>query len=482
MGRPDEGVLEAGDWRPSKTEQHASHFVSRLKPWLQVVRPCFLSKASVRSTKLRRTAYLDGLRGFAALLVYWGHHQLWAHESQHADKILENGFGYERQYYAATFPIIRIFFSGGHFAVSVFFIISGYVLSAKPLSLIQTGDHIALGDNVASALFRRWLRLYLPLILVTWTCVLSWHVFGVLPNFDPRKTLREELWTWYAEFKNYSFVYRLGGQPWFSYSYPSWSLPVEMRGSLLTYVTAIALSRCTRNARLVCELGLVGYLMYIVDGAHYSMFACGMLLCDIDLLAAAGQLPIWLTACKPYKRWIFYPLIAVALLLGGCPAFDRDHEVLRRTPGWRHLVFLAPSAVYDYKWFYLFWAATFLVVSIPRVPLLKKFFESRFCQYLGRISFALYLTHGPVLWTLGDRVYAATGLTKESHALGIPTWVNSFPLPRTGPFGMEINFLIPQLILLPVSLWIAEMTTTLFDEPSIRIAAWMYRKSTEPEI
>jgi hypothetical protein len=85
------------------------------------------------------------------------------------------------------------------------------------------------------------------------------------------------------------------------------------------------------------------------------------------------------------------------------------------------------------------------------------------------------------MWTLGDRLYAATGMTRESHALGIPQWVNRFPLPRIGPFGLEPCFLMPHLILLPVTLWISELGTTLIDEPSIRIAAWLYRKVTAPD-
>ena len=69
---------------------------------------------------------------------------------------MENAYGYENKYYFAAMPLIRTFFTGGHFAVAVFFFISGYVLSAKPLSFIQSGDYVKLGDNLAASLFRRW--------------------------------------------------------------------------------------------------------------------------------------------------------------------------------------------------------------------------------------------------------------------------------------------------------------------------------------
>ena len=139
--------------------------------------------------------------------------------------------------------------------------------------------------------------------------------------------------------------------------------------------------------------------------------------------------------------------------------------------------YLKPQAVFDYKWFFLFWAAVCLVASVPHLPWLKAFFETRFNQYLGRISYAFYLVHGPLLWTLGDRLYAAAGLTRESHALSLPGWINKFPIPQTGPFGMELAFLVPHLILLPVNFWLAEIITTVLDEPTIKFTQWMYGKT-----
>ncbi|KAL9115645.1 MAG: hypothetical protein Q9227_000013 [Pyrenula ochraceoflavens] len=212
--------------------------------------------------------------------------------------------------------------------------------------------------------------------------------------------------------------------------------------------------------------------MYVADGWFCALFIGGMLLCDLDLLAAKDELPQIFSTLKPYKSYIFYTLFAISNYLGGIPSHSFDMNVFRKSFGWYYLSFLKPQAVFDYKWFYLFWAATFLVASIPRIPWLKRFFEIPFNQYLARISFSLYLVHGPVLWTLGDRIYAAVGWSKESNATRIPGWINLFPLPKLGPFGLEVSFLLPQLILLPFTLWIAEISTRLIDEPSNRFVHW----------
>jgi hypothetical protein len=47
---------------------------------------------------VNRTAYLDGLRGFAALLVYSLHHQVWGHSGMGGEFILENAFGWNGKY------------------------------------------------------------------------------------------------------------------------------------------------------------------------------------------------------------------------------------------------------------------------------------------------------------------------------------------------------------------------------------------------
>ncbi|KAL9095096.1 MAG: hypothetical protein Q9165_002699 [Trypethelium subeluteriae] len=481
MSSRHEGLLEQGYWEDVKTavEPPAKSWPSKWK--VKISRPAFFTRTAGPRKPLRRTAWLDGVRGFAALLVYWHHHQLWAHDATGNNRIFENNFGYDQNYYFACLPGVRTFFTGGHYAVTTFFVISGYALATKPLSLIHAGDYQKLGDNLASAAFRRWPRLYIPLIGTTLLYLTSWHAFGLIAAAaDKKANFRDELWSWYTEFKNFSFVYRMGGEPWFTYNFHSWSIPVEFKGSMVIYMSLLAFSRCTRNARLWAQTGLIFYFLYIADGWYCALFVSGMLLCDLDLLADSNFLPRFLTKLEAFKELIFFHLFIVSVYLGGVPSQNVDLNVLRGSRGWYYLSFLKPQAVFDYKWFFLFWAATFLIASVPRIPWLKTFFETPFCQYLGRHCFALYLVHGPVLWTLGDRVYAAVGWVSDNHRNKIPNWVNIFPMPNVGPLGLELNFLIPHLVLLPVTLWVTEVVTKLFDEPSVKFSQWVYAK-TQPK-
>ena len=485
MSSSDTGLLEKGEQdgaQESSNTSRASIAFQALGWLLQSLRPTLLRKTGSRPTKLRRTAYLDGIRGFAAFLVYILHHELWAHGGIEGERIVQSGFGYKGEYFFVAFPFVRTFFGGGHLAVAIFYVLSGYVLSTKPLSLIQSGDLLTLGDVLSSSFFRRWFRLFLPVMAVTFGIASFYHLTGVYLGFTPESSYRAELWKWYVEIKNFGFFYGHNLLPWMFYHNHTWTIPIELRGSILVWIALSAVSRATRNARLLCELALIFYFMYIVDGAYYSMFMAGVLLSDVDLLAIADRLPLFFSY---FKRWwgthTWYMMFFLGLFLSGVPSKENDMNYLRENPGWYHLSYLKPQAVFDFKWFFNFWAAVLIVPAIPKISWLKRFFESNFCQYLGKVSFMFYLVHGPVLWTLGDRLYAAVGWSREEHALLVPHWSGILPLPAWGPFGLEFNFLIVHLILLPVTLWISEITTTIIDTPSIKFGNWLFKKTLAAE-
>jgi len=174
------------------------------------------------------------------------------------------------------------------------------------------------------------------------------------------------------------------------------------------------------------------------------------------------------------RRRIFRYGYTVERFLGKLTA---SQQVLRNSPGWYLLSWLQVYAQLDFKWFYLLVAAVFLVASIPHIPLLKRFFETPFNQYLGSISYSFYLVHGPVLWTLGDRIYAAVGWPRGDHGDVLKAWTNLVPLPKTGPLGLELGFLLPHLLILPVTFWVAEISTKLFDGPSVSFSRWFYKKT-----
>lgn len=432
-----------------------------------------------RKQSARHLAYIDGLRGFAALLVYVLHYQGFG-RSLTETAYMENAWGYNGRHYFATLPFVRTMFIGGHHGVTTFLVISGYVLSHSPMRHIHAKDTVGLHNTVSSALLRRFLRLWIPVAVTTFIFMLCWYVFDIRTLHEKQGSLSSELIKWYDVTRSTSFLYV--SKYYNDYNFHVWTIPLEFRGSMTVYTVLIALQNVPKTKRLLCQILLIWYFTYICDGWYCALFISGMLLCDLDLLADSRELPSVFQYFHRVKRWIFVIMIVVALYLGGVPCAGDSHTgYLRGNPGWYWLSYTVPRAMSDYRWWFRGWAAILTVAAVPRVEILRSFFESAPCQYLGKISYSFYLVHGPILFTVGDRVYAATGRIADHHADLVPQWINWLPLPSWGPLGMEVNIIAPHLILLPLTIWIADLATRLIDEPTVKFCRWFQRWLTEEE-
>lgn len=97
----------------------------------------------------------------------------------------------------------------------------------------------------------------------------------------------------------------------------------------------------------------------------------------------------------------------------------------------------------------------------------------------GKVSFGFYLVHGPVMWIVGDRLIAVVGRPRRTAESRIPGWINLLPLPDAGPLGLELNALVPHLILLPLTLWLGGVVTKLIDLPSVRLSKWLFKQRSD---
>jgi peptidoglycan/LPS O-acetylase OafA/YrhL len=69
--------------------------------------------------------------------------------------------------YFLQIPIFRLLLDGGYLAVSIFFVMSGYVCSIKPLKLARAGKAAEARQVIASSAFRRTIRLGIPASFAT---------------------------------------------------------------------------------------------------------------------------------------------------------------------------------------------------------------------------------------------------------------------------------------------------------------------------
>lgn len=151
------GLLSRASTRNSR--QLKQTLYSTIRSFLIFLIPSFVYLwRNDRPRKLHPTAYLDGLRGVAALFVVFHHYAC-----QFVPALLE-GWGTEHDnYWLLQFPIIRVTHNGT-LMVEIFFVLSGFVLSVRGLKLARQGRQVEFVKSLSSSAFRRWMRLVLPVI------------------------------------------------------------------------------------------------------------------------------------------------------------------------------------------------------------------------------------------------------------------------------------------------------------------------------
>ncbi|CAK7204227.1 hypothetical protein SEUCBS139899_006981 [Sporothrix eucalyptigena] len=423
----------------------------------QVLVPSFLQpvKPGTQPKKLHPTAWLDGLRGVAAFFVVWHHASLlWFSWDIHRGYHSENS---ARTNWLIQLPILRLVVSGPPH-VAVFFVISGYALSYKPLRLSRQGRHTEAGEAIHSSVFRRHTRLFLMPALISFIAALltyldlyggkDWKGVAIPSRRPPRAdTLSGQLKHWFRSFVTMvnPISAALDRGATFMYDQNEWTLPVEFDMSMMLFLCQAAFNRFRPRMRMLfMSLLSVFALMYI--HWHAFLFFSGMLICDlhfefegvgtgarpapapapapvpaVDSTSGAAEigasqigvgsaiLPVTpIVSEKPprrrYQRRITMIKIfcfILALFVLSIPDAGRGAS---HTPGYQTLAKWAPKfhlskGALDF--WYMPLAAVALVITIDRTPALQRIFSHPFPLYLGYISYSMYLIHGTVVWTLG---------------------------------------------------------------------------------
>lgn len=389
-----------------------------LRTTLDVLTPELLRRKSGPRRPISSTAWLDGLRGWAALIVCLVHMTVYTHadielchnheltpvEVTNADGVKAWVPRYNDT--PAAWPFVRLFFAGGHIAVMVFFVISGYVITRKPLALLHEG--LARRDDfleaMNSAMVRRPLRLFLPVMSSTLFLACAWHIFGLsIPWPELQSNLFWEFIAWLRETSEFVYFFRMG-YLFTRYNPHTWTIPVELRGSMFVFVWLFAMYQVPARARILMTMGMMLHLVIGSNGAWYACFFAGMLTAEMDLLGAAtadggspaaaaihASLP-WSGLMKALRRrrvlfgTLMHVVLVVGLFLGGQPSAEgkTKEEMYGKCWGFHTLQHWIPAVYGDgdsgTRWYWLFWAAWMILVGVKEVHWVRKLFESRFSQ------------------------------------------------------------------------------------------------------
>jgi peptidoglycan/LPS O-acetylase OafA/YrhL len=345
------------------------------------------------------TAYMDGMRGMVAILVYIRHFSLpW---QEH----LDYGYGYHGFNGFLRLPYFRVLFAGP--LVPIFFIVSGYVLSVKPLRLARKETWEPLVLALAGSAFRRGIRLFLPPIVSTFCVMLLAH-FGLfsfsydkMPGRVPAHApalegLGSQFLSW-AEFVTFEMI-----NPWrwdvaaMQYGPHLWTIPISFKGSCVVFITCLALLRVKSHARLVL-LGLEMAFASSQGRWDMALFISGMMLCELDLRRIHNDKAVLSLSSVASRRTRFLclSLVLTGLYLGSFPRYNNGGQCVL---GYRTCC----KITYDYHYWHAL-GAFMLMGAIARDEALQWPFTLAAMQYFGSISFAIYIIHEPLLHVVGFR-------------------------------------------------------------------------------
>lgn len=193
------------------------------------------------------------------------------------------------------------------------------------------------------------------------------------------------------------------------------------------------------------------------------MFLFGMGLAEWDHIRGAHVQPTALPMTEKKRKVscsvfgiIFWNLVCIL----GLYFMSFPDDGWGRTPGWVYLSTWIPEWWLAAK--FRFWqgiGAVVFILGVSRSDVFKRFFNSAVVQYFGKISYALYLMHGPVMHVIGYHweklAWSITGVEGEWYTAG---WV------------LGACFCVPSVI------WCADIFWRAVDIPTVKFARWFEGK------
>lgn len=461
---------------------------------LKVV-PSFLANAiiqkresddpNVRSPQKHRNSGLDGLRGIAALCVV-NLHTLYAFDDNlffgpnlsFQDAQSCGAIQSESEYHSRSeliqMPVIRLVVSGGG-AVSIFFVISGLVLTQRLVRLAREHEWDELIKALSSSAFRRPIRLFLPISIAMFLKMLLVQVGAMDRGLDDPACLihasepaQERFSSFFAALVDFFLVFWSMLDIWDwriimpPYDKHLWTIPVEFRCSMFIFLTTLTLSRFRVRVRLSILPFLIVY-SYLRFRWDATLFLIGLAFAETSLIyqrhldlpkSDSGDTGGLVSLMRKWAPTI----VRTALLLLSLYLLSTPLACLEHSPGFSYLAAwpIKPFQTGPLQ-FHQSIGASILVGLVSHSPpnsILIRLFSSSVPQYLGRISYSLYILHGPLLHLFGYRVFLAVW-----KGMGSDTRTSFF-------FGGLISY----LIVLFVVIWIADLFCRGIDERSISLA------------
>lgn len=491
------------------------------------VMPSFLSDLANperrrRPPRLHPTSYLDGLRGLAACAVFAYHYTDYNHKPflPHYGHNNPNEMG--SSYLQA--PFLRLIYSGTPM-VHIFFVISGFALSFRPLRTLYAScspagapDAQAVAKThaiLASSAFRRPFRLFLPPLTTTLMTAAIIRMGYMNKYMQPQETVTDQLCHWFADvFHNITYPWAWDeGSPKSQYNPHLWTIPMEFVHSMFLFLVILVSARL--RSTYVRQAFFVLMMVIVLWNGRWAAFEFlgGALLADIYLSEQQqDQQPT--EPREAEKEGLITPLqngcssptnstsglgrslpmicrglmdaLRIVLLVGAGYILSWPPRGGDMTETYTWIQSLAPQSMVGDKPdrgrnFWLALAAFTTVWASGRVTLFKRLLNSAVAQYAGKISFCFYILQHPVLnlmqhHLLGSQAKPATADMPAEEPWGVRGMTDI-----QTPFQRTMAWFIGLVIIGAVLVWLADLCTRMVDGPAVKLARWVENMCFAPE-
>ncbi|HYM03350.1 MAG TPA: acyltransferase [Stellaceae bacterium] len=323
-----------------------------------------------------RIAALDGIRGWAALVVLLSH--MFSETNRSLLPEMANG-------------LTRLLLDG-NLAVYIFFILSGEALSAH---YVRTHD-LAFVRVLAA---RRYFRLTIPILMASGLVFLLMatgfsfaHPAGIIINRPDWLGAFLQFEPSWPSFLDYT-LHRVYTQVHADTDYVPflWTMKIELRGSFVVFATLLLVNGLRPRQRI--KVYAAAALAVLVFDRVLIGFICGLIFAELRAAGTMSQL-----RDRP-SRWamLILAIFAAAVTVSTMRAFELGTPVTSVAVSdlLTKLVLFKETHIEDFDFMNLYALLVMCLIFASRR--LDRFFMSRLSKFLGRLSFPLYLVQFPVL-------------------------------------------------------------------------------------
>lgn len=189
-----------------------------------------------------------------------------------------------------------------------------------------------------------------------------------------------------------------------SYDLVLWTITEELRGSLKVYIFLMATTRLKRHNRVMCAIGiLIGHTLSKEIG--FMNFLIGVMIAEFHVmqLTEPGRRSKPITKLLPRLLEMNFKIfiLCLALFFGSYSTLEVFHHA-----SWSEKMYRVLSGVYSSNTeevgeIYLFIGTTLLLSLITQSKTAQRILSTGPLQFLGRISYSMYLLHVPLILSLG---------------------------------------------------------------------------------